>query len=129
MKPIIGITPSHLRETLAHGTFDRHILSLNYTNAVLAAGGIPVVLPPQDEHADALLDRLDGLLLSGGADIDPAVYGPTPGPKFEHLCKERGLIARIGRDFAVLAPPLTTPEDALHQMIDIFEAGLVALRA
>jgi putative glutamine amidotransferase len=77
MKPVIGITPSHMREALAHGTFDRHVLSVNYTNAVIAAGGIPIVLPPQDDHADALLDRLDGLLLSGGADIDPAVYGDT----------------------------------------------------
>ncbi len=75
MKPIIGITPSLSRDSFAHGTFDRYAISANYVNAVLAAGGIPVTLPPQDDNAGALLDRLDGLLLSGGGDIDPAVYG------------------------------------------------------
>jgi putative glutamine amidotransferase len=77
MKPVIGITPSLMRDTQPHGVFERYLLSANYPNAVLAAGGIPIVLPPQDDHASALLDRLDGLLLSGGADIDPAVYGDT----------------------------------------------------
>jgi putative glutamine amidotransferase len=77
MKPVIGITPSLMRDVQPHGVFERSLLSANYTNAVLAAGGIPVILPPQDDHASALLDRLDGLLLSGGADIDPTVYGDT----------------------------------------------------
>jgi putative glutamine amidotransferase len=77
MKPVIGITPSLMRDTQPHGVFERYLLSANYPNAILAAGGIPVVLPPQDGHASALLDRLDGLLLSGGADIDPAQYGDT----------------------------------------------------
>jgi putative glutamine amidotransferase len=77
MKPIIGITPSLSQETFAHGTFERYVLSDNYANAVLAAGGVPVILPPQDNHANELLGRLDGLVLSGGADIDPAVYGDT----------------------------------------------------
>lgn len=77
MKPVIGITPSLMRDTQPHGVFERYLLSANYPAAVLAAGGIPVVLPPQDDHAGALLARLDGLLLSGGADIDPAVYGDT----------------------------------------------------
>jgi putative glutamine amidotransferase len=77
MKPLIGITPSLTSDTFAYGTFDRYVLSANYPNAVLAAGGIPIILPPQVDHAGALLDRLDGLLLSGGADIDPAVYGDS----------------------------------------------------
>jgi putative glutamine amidotransferase len=77
MKPVIGITPSLIRDTQPHGVFERYLLSANYPNAVLAAGGVPVILPPQDDHAGALLDRLDGLLLSGGADIDPAEYGET----------------------------------------------------
>ena len=77
MKPLIGITPSLSRDTFSHGIFERYVLSNNYPNAVATAGGIPVILPPQDTDAGAILDRLDGLLLSGGADIDPAVYGDT----------------------------------------------------
>lgn len=47
-----------------------------YVDAVLAAGGVPVVLPVLDPvHADAVLAGIDGLLLTGGADVDPAVYG------------------------------------------------------
>ena len=75
MKPVIGITPSPSEDALPHGTFLRYSMSSSYTNAVLAAGGIPVILPPQDDHAAALLDAVDGLLLSGGGDVDPARYG------------------------------------------------------
>jgi len=77
MKPLIGITPSLMMDVQSHGTFERYLLSSNYSNAVHAAGGVPVILPPQADHASSLLERLDGLLLSGGADIDPHVYGDT----------------------------------------------------
>ncbi|HEY8448786.1 MAG TPA: gamma-glutamyl-gamma-aminobutyrate hydrolase family protein [Thermomicrobiales bacterium] len=73
-KPIIGITPTGTRDTFPHGTFDRYALAVNYVEAVQAAGGIPIILPPQDDHL-ALLDHIDGLLLSGGADLDPSTYG------------------------------------------------------
>ena len=75
MKPLIGITPSSSEDTLGHGTFLRYHLSANYADAVLAAGGVPLVLPPQLGHAESLLDVVDGLLLSGGGDVDPARYG------------------------------------------------------
>ncbi|MCC6629259.1 MAG: aspartate aminotransferase family protein [Chloroflexi bacterium] len=75
------------------------------------------------------LRNVRGVGLLQGLDLDPSVYGPTPGPRLEHLCKERGLIARIGRDFLCFAPPLTTPEASLHQMVDIVEESLTALRA
>jgi adenosylmethionine-8-amino-7-oxononanoate aminotransferase len=71
--------------------------------------------------------RGDGLLQ--GLDLDPTVYGPLPGPRLEHLCKERGLIARIGKDFLCFAPPLTTPEDDLHRMIDIAADSLRTMAA
>jgi putative glutamine amidotransferase len=77
MKPIIGITPSLMLDTQPHGVFERFLLSANYPNAVFAAGGIPVILPPHDDQVGTLFDHLDGLLLSGGADIDPAIYGDT----------------------------------------------------
>ena len=74
-KPIIGITPSPSSDQFDHGTFNRWALSRNYSEAVEAAGGIPVILPPQDGNVSALLDVLDGVLLSGGGDIRPSVYG------------------------------------------------------
>ncbi len=77
MKPLIGITPSPSQDEMPHGSFLRHSMAAAYVDAVLAAGGIPVVLPPQDGHSHALLDRLDGVLLSGGGDIEPERYNAT----------------------------------------------------
>src|SRR5919202_4112842 len=53
-------------------------LGMTYLRVVEAAGGIPVVLPPIVTDVEALLDRLDGVCLSGGPDLDPVAYGdPT----------------------------------------------------
>lgn len=77
MKPVIGITPSPIKDTTASGTHERYALATGYVNAVIAAGGIPLILPPQDDNVDALLNLVDGLLFSGGADIDPSHYGDS----------------------------------------------------
>ncbi|MGH2534105.1 MAG: gamma-glutamyl-gamma-aminobutyrate hydrolase family protein [Thermomicrobiales bacterium] len=77
MKPVIGITPSVSIDQLSHGTFERLNLSRNYVEAVAAAGAIPMILPLQDDHAAPLLDLVDGVILSGGADVEPALYGDT----------------------------------------------------
>ena len=77
MKPIIGITPSSLTEKMPHGTFQRYCLSKPYVRAVVAAGGIPLILPPQDDAVEEILDALDGLILSGGPDVEPARYGDS----------------------------------------------------
>jgi putative glutamine amidotransferase len=74
MTPVIGITPSSQVEKLAHGTFLRYVLSAPYVRAIEAAGGLPIVLPPQRDTS-ALFDLIDGLLLSGGPDIEPSRYG------------------------------------------------------
>jgi len=61
----------------------RLALRLTYTQAVQEAGGLAVVVPAHGYVDDtaALLDRLDGLLFSGGPDLDPAVYGQDPHPR------------------------------------------------
>lgn len=74
MKPLIGITPSPSSDQMAHGTFYRYALSRTYTDAIHAAGGIPVILPVSEPDLDAVLGRIDGLLLSGGGDIDPGRF-------------------------------------------------------
>jgi putative glutamine amidotransferase len=81
MRPLIGVTTSELRPSSA-GTLRRHgdpphpemALGMTYLRAIEAAGGMPVVLPPLGD-VDALLDRLDGVCLSGGPDLDPDAYG------------------------------------------------------
>src|SRR3954468_356862 len=83
MRPLIGVTTSELRPS-ALATTRRHgepahpemALGMTYLRTLDAAGAIPVVLPPiGTEHLAGLLDRLDGLCLSGGPDLDPVAYG------------------------------------------------------
>ncbi|HET9660322.1 MAG TPA: gamma-glutamyl-gamma-aminobutyrate hydrolase family protein [Thermomicrobiales bacterium] len=75
--PVIGITAGLMTEEQDYGTVTRHRVSADYSEAVLAAGGLPIILPPQDGTIDAILELVDGLIFSGGADIDPALYGDT----------------------------------------------------
>lgn len=75
--PLIGITTWH-REvaTLVGPAEPMFTLDVGYAEAVAAAGAVPVLLPNLDPAVAAeTIDRLDGLLLSGGGDIDPARYG------------------------------------------------------
>jgi putative glutamine amidotransferase len=64
-----------------------------YVNAIAQAGGIPVVLPPLADPAvvRGMLDGLQGVLLTGGVDVDPGEYGETPHPKLGQVQRERDL--------------------------------------
>jgi len=79
MGPLIGITT---RPRLVHasgGDMWADTLNHTYRNGVTRAGGIPVLLAPvADDAVPNLLDRIDGLLLTGGGDVDPALYGSRP---------------------------------------------------
>jgi putative glutamine amidotransferase len=77
MKPLIGITPSPSEDHMGHGSFYRYALSRTYVDSVRAAGGVPVILPTDTQNPEDILPRLDGLVISGGGDIDPALYGDT----------------------------------------------------
>lgn len=67
--PMIGITTYHRDEK---GDLK---LPFAYADAVRRAGGIPLLIPPGEERVTQLLDWIDGLILSGGGDVDPALYG------------------------------------------------------
>lgn len=76
-KPVIGITPTPMEDQQAHGSFTRYAIATTYTEAVEAAGGIPLVIPPQEGNIDAILELVDGVIISGGGDIDPVRYGES----------------------------------------------------
>src|SRR4051794_16880066 len=82
MRPLIGVTTSELRPsglaTLRRQGEPDHpemALGMTYLQAVERAGGVPVVLPPCVSDLETLLERLDGICLSGGPDLDPGAYG------------------------------------------------------
>jgi len=78
-QPLIGIT-THASDAEHRDALDR--LTRQIVQGVEAAGGLPVLLPPNLSAAAlrGLFARIDGLLLSGGGDIDPAAYGATRTP-------------------------------------------------
>jgi putative glutamine amidotransferase len=88
-RPLIGVTTSELRPAKDVGATPEGdpprtelALGLSYPGAVEAAGGLPFVIPPLPVGAvESLVDRLDGVCLSGGPDLDPAAYGAPPHPK------------------------------------------------
>jgi putative glutamine amidotransferase len=110
-RPAIGICAAV--EQARFGTWDQPVTLLprGYADAVQAAGGIALLLAPDDdaaEHPAELLDRLDGLMLAGGRDIDPLTYGARPDshagePSPERDRFELALVsAALERDMPVL---------------------------
>jgi putative glutamine amidotransferase len=88
--PLIGITTSELRAAGEHANrreseppMRELALGLTYPQAVARGGGVPVVIPPfgSDETIAALLPRLDGIVVAGGPDIHPSLYGQEPSPE------------------------------------------------
>lgn len=84
-RPVIGIT----------GNYGPHGLELaeGYYRSIEQAGGIPLAIPPTDNRVLllSLLDRIDGLLLSGGADLNPLCTGQDPIPQLGRICPQRDL--------------------------------------
>lgn len=74
-QPLIGITLDH-RLHGEYSSYPWYALRQNYCDAVLKAGGIPLVIPYSSDHISAYLNRIDGLLMPGGMfDVDPCHYG------------------------------------------------------
>ena len=94
MAPIIGITGTLKEdvEAAAERPLGRYVRTdLDYVEGVAGAGGAPVVLPPLGEarSAASVVGCLDGLLLSGGSDLDPGYYGEEPDPELGPTIPER----------------------------------------
>lgn len=117
MRPLIGVTTSEVRspervKSIPEGEpkVKELALGLTYMRAVEAAGGLPLVIPLLEEKAiEPLLDRLDGICLSGGPDLDPQHYGADPhaelGPTEPDLDRFELQVARCAdaRELPILA--------------------------
>jgi putative glutamine amidotransferase len=78
--PVIGLTAYSTRARWGIWDAEAVLLPRHYTEAIVRAGGVPVLLPPIPGVIAAAADRLDGLLIAGGPDVDPARYGQERGP-------------------------------------------------
>jgi putative glutamine amidotransferase len=91
-RPVIGIGANIERAQWSVWDQEAFLLPRSYVGAVRRAGGMAVILPPDEAHVDdpdEVLDLLDGLLLAGGADIDPSAYGAPRHERVVHTVPQR----------------------------------------
>jgi putative glutamine amidotransferase len=81
--PIIGITTYQQKEA---GNFYSPV---GYAHAIRRTGGVPILLPPGEPDPAILLDVVDGLVFTGGGDLDPATYNGAPHPKIYGVDSQR----------------------------------------
>lgn len=82
-RPVIGVSAEFTEIDIHDSRMAAHVATTSYLRAVEKAGGIPVVLPitVDAEAVAAMVARVDGVLITGGVDVDPASYGQDPAPE------------------------------------------------
>lgn len=90
-RPLIGIS-TYAESGVRWGVWqlDAALLPAGYPRLVRRAGGLAAMLPPDaPEHAEAVVARLDGLVIAGGPDVEPVRYGAEPDPRTGPPARER----------------------------------------
>jgi putative glutamine amidotransferase len=110
-RPVIGICTALARARWGVWERDAALLAVSYIAAIQRAGGLALMVPPDghfEQDPDEVLDLLDGLILAGGNDIDPACYGAQAHPETHHILPERDVAElaltrrAVARDLPVL---------------------------
>jgi putative glutamine amidotransferase len=107
-RPVIGITTYVTSAKWGYWELEAALIPADYVRAVERAGGRPLLVPPAEEGVDETLEVLDGIVFSGGSDIDPELYGDEPHPETLGVHPERDaaeldlLTAALDRDMPVL---------------------------
>ena len=108
-RPIVGITSYLTPARFGDWEMASALVPAEYVRAVERAGGRPLLVPPSGEAVDETLDVLDGVIFSGGSDLDPGTYGAEAHPETRGIVRERDeaelalLTAALQRDMPVLA--------------------------
>ncbi len=113
--PLIGLTSYHRNEE------DRFTLPANYLAEIERAGAISVVVTPQTQNLSELLQKLDGLILTGGADVDPANYAGEHKQEVYGVNPERD---RFELELATLALKVDIPTMAICRGIQVVNVAL-----
>jgi gamma-glutamyl-gamma-aminobutyrate hydrolase PuuD len=87
-KPVIGITTYLTPAAWGAWELDAALVPASYVRAVVRAGGAPLLVPPGASYEETL-DSLDGLIFSGGSDLDPELYGEQAHPETNGWVRER----------------------------------------
>src|SRR5919198_4145380 len=109
MRPVVGITTYVTPARFGAWEMETALVPTDYVRAVRRAGGRPLLVPPDESGVEETLNALDGLLFSGGSDLDPEGYGQQPHPETKDVVPERDrgelalLQAALRRDMPVLA--------------------------
>ena len=108
-KPLIGITTYVTPAKWSYWELEAALIPVDYVRAVERAGGRPLLVPPSEDGVEETLQALDGLLFSGGSDLDPGLYDQEPHDETFgiHEARDRAelalLEAALERDMPVLA--------------------------
>ena len=108
-RPVIGITTNFTHARWSYWELDAALVPASYVLAIERAGGRPLLVPPSLEGVEETLAAIDGLLFTGGADLDPELYGQEPhdatfGVAIERDRAELMLLEQaLARDMPVLA--------------------------
>jgi gamma-glutamyl-gamma-aminobutyrate hydrolase PuuD len=108
-RPVIGITTYVTPAKWSDWELEAALVPADYVHAVERAGGRALLVPPSDDGVDETLEALDGLIFSGGSDLDPELYGQEVHAETLGVVRNRDtaelalLDAALERDMPVLA--------------------------
>ena len=108
MRPLIGITTYVTAASWSYWELEAALIPIDYVNAVERAGGRALLVPPSSKGVEETVEALDGIIFSGGSDLDPALYGQEPHPETFGVVHERDeaelelMKAALERDLPVL---------------------------